>query len=213
VSPLHSSSPAQDDDALRIRPMSDLWQEGWRSFLAMSVPTFGALGLVTATTGWWPAVLAGFAGATLVFALVAGRLRGSGVVLDADGIHERAYLRSTVFTPRRRVHQALVIPVGRTLLDEVTHQLFLLDRRGRTLLRMRGQLWDPRDLHAAATYFGVPVRILEPPMTWSELRRSPHRMNLEPWERHPFLTTAALVVLAIAVLTPALATVMTWLTL
>jgi len=190
---------------LRIKPMRDLWREGWKSFLATSVPLFGALGIVAAETGRWPVVLAGFAGATVVFALVAGRLRGAGVMLDPEGVHERAYLRSTVFTPRRRVHQALVVPVGRTLLDEVTHQLFLLDRRGRTLLRMRGQLWDPQDLKAAAAYFDVPVRVLDTPVTWSELRQSPYRGNLEPWERHPLLTAAALAVLGIAVLTPAIA--------
>jgi hypothetical protein len=188
--------------------MGDLWLGGWLSFLAMSVPVFGALLLLTAATQWWPAVLAGFGGATLVFAAVAGRLRRSGVMLDANGIHERAYLRSTVFTPRRRVHQVLVIPVGRTLLDEVTHQLFMLDRRGRTLLRMRGQLWDPRDLQAAASYFEVPVRTLDTVVTWSELRRSPHRGNLEPWERHPVPTAIALATLAIGVLTPALTLVM-----
>ena len=203
------STTTTEAAALRIKPMRDLWREGWKSFLATAVPIFGALGLVAADSGRWTAVLAGFAGATAVFALVAGRLRGAGVVLDADGIHERAYLRSTVFTPRRRVHQALVVPVGRTLLDEVTHQLFLLDRRGRTLLRMRGQLWDPRDLKAAATYFEVPVRVLDAPVTWSELRQSPYRGNLEPWERHPLLTAAGLATAAIAVLAPAITVAMT----
>ncbi|WP_210480929.1 hypothetical protein [Naasia sp. SYSU D00948] len=190
--------------------MRDLWLEGWLSFAAMSLPAFAALYIVTASTGWWPAVLIAQIAATGVFAAVAGRLRGAGVVLDADGIYERAYLRSTVFTPRQLVAEVLVIPVHRTLLDEVTHQLFMVDAAGRTLLRMRGQLWHRRDLYAAAHHFDVPVRVLEPALTWAQLRRSPYRRNLERFERHPLITATSLAVLTVAVITPVLAVVTDW---
>ncbi len=191
--------------------MRDLWREGWLSFAAMSLPVFAALYFLTASTGWWMAIVAAQCGATALFAAVAGRLRGSGVVLDDAGIHERAYLRSTVFTPRHHVAEVLVIPVHRTLLDEVTYQLFMLDSTGATLLRMRGQLWRPSDLHAAAHHFGVPVRVLAPPLTWSQLRQSPYRRNLERFERHPLVTATTLVLLTVAVITPALAVVTGWL--
>lgn len=195
------TSPAR----LQVSPMRDLWREGWRAFAGMSLPLFGAGYLLTATNGWWPLIAAAQVVATLIFWAVAARLRGSGVVVDADGIHERAYLRSTVSTPLDRVDAVLIIPVHRSLLSEVTHQLFVVDREGATLLRMRGQLWDPRDLRAVANRFGVPVRVFDPPMTWSELRRSPYGRNLERFERYPLLTAAVLVLLGVAVITPAVA--------
>ncbi len=202
---MQNAVPTTEPRPLRVKPMRDLWREGWLAFAAMSLPVFGACYLLTAASGWWPLVAAAHLAATLIFAAVAGRLRGSGVVVDADGIHERAYLRSTVFTPLHRAKAVLIIPVHRSLLSEVTHQLFVVDEDGATLLRMRGQLWHPRDLRAVANHFEVPVRVVDPPLTWSELRRSPYGPNLEPWERHPVLSALGLILLGIAVITPAVA--------
>ncbi len=196
--------PVTDLRRLHVKPMRDLWREGWLAFAAMSLPPFAACYLLTAASEW-PVIAVAHAACTLLFAAVAGRLRGAGVIVDADGIHERAYLRSTVFTPLHRVKAVLIIPVHRSLLNEVTHQLFVIDGEGATLLRMRGQLWHPRDLRAVAHHFDVPVRVFDPPLTWSELRRSPYGRNLERWERHPVLTASGLVVLGIAVITPAVA--------
>jgi len=192
---------------LHVQPMRDLWREGWHVFAAMSLPLFGACYLLTAGSNVWPIVVTAHLVATGVFAAVAGRLHGAGVLIDDDGIHERAYLRSTVSTPLSAVRAVLLVPVHRTLVTEVTHQLFVVDRAGGTLLRMRGQLWHRRDLLAVAHRFGTPVQVTEAPMTWAELRRSPFRSNLEPWERHPVLTGTGIVVLAIAVIAPAVSAV------
>jgi hypothetical protein len=176
-----------------LRPQRNLWSSAWIACLAFTLPVFLSFYVITVPTGRWVPFAMAQAVLMLLFAGAVARLKGAGVHLSAEGIRERAYFSRAVFTPVEAVSSVLVVKLRDSYSDTMSRQLFVLDARGNTLLRLRGQLWHRADLQRVVHFYAVPVLIVETPLTWPELRRSYGR-NLAAWERHPFLTTAALVI-------------------
>jgi hypothetical protein len=134
-------------------------------------------------------------------------LKGAGVALAPDGIREREYFSPMVFTPVEAIASVIVVKLCDSYGHHVSRQLFMIDAEGRTLLRLRGQLWHPSDLKLVADFYSVPVRRVEPAMTWPEFRRDYGR-NLVWWERHPIMTNLTLALVFIVIAVPTLLIVM-----
>jgi hypothetical protein len=182
------------DWSRRYRPQGNLWPNAWRIWIAFSTPIFAALYLLTVPHNRWLPFLLAHVLLMVAFAAVAGRLHKAGVLLSIDGIREREYLGPLVFTPADDVASVVVVKLRDPYSDRFSRQYFVLDHEGRTVLRLRGQLWHPDDLAQIVEFYGVPVHYLEDELSWKQLRRMYGR-NLDRWERHPVLST----VLAIAV--------------
>lgn len=184
-----------------VRPRRGLWPRAWLQLTALTVPLFGALYWMTAPEGPWQVVLAVHLALTVLVVVALQWLRRAGVSLAPDGVRERAYFRRATFTPVERIASVLVLDVGEPGVS--SHQLFLLDEAGRTLLRMRGQLWSLVDLTQVAEYYHVPTRWIEQPLSWAELRLK-HGSRLYRWERHPRWTAILLCAGVVAVAAPTL---------
>jgi len=181
-----------------FRPKRSLWVAAWLSFSALTLPLFAALYVLTVPTGRWVPFAIAHVVLLLLFAGIAQRLKGAGIVLAPDGIREREYLRAMTFTPATAIASAVIVTLRDSYGEQVSRQLFMLDAEGNTVLRLRGQLWYPEDFDRIVEFYAVPVRTVEPALTWRELRRDFGR-NLDPWERHPALTVAALTSVTIVV--------------
>jgi hypothetical protein len=179
-------------ESLLLRPRRDLWLAAWAACAAFVFPLFLSLYLITIPTGRWAPFAAAHALVMGAFALAAQRLHGAGIHLSRDGIRERAYFLSTVFTPVDRIASVLVVRLLDWNSEDMSRQLFIVDAAGQTLLRIRGQLWHAADFDRIVHFYAVPVHVVEDPMTWSELRRSKYRHNLSKWERQPHLTGGAI---------------------
>jgi hypothetical protein len=181
----------------------------WRRFAtAMSiavglavVPPFAALYWLTIPTGTWPTIMAIHAVTLLAIAAAAIRVRHVVIKIDSRGIRERGYFGRLVVTPPEEVDSILILTVLAASTAEATAQLFVLDRRGRTRHRMRGQYWSEESLRGVEQALDVPVQRMATPLTRRELRVM-HGRNLYWHERHPVPTFTAVALLAAAVATP-----------
>jgi hypothetical protein len=199
-----SRRPAEPRDwSQRFRPQGNLWPNAWRIWIAFSTPVFAALYLLTVPQNRWVPFLLAHVLLMVAFAAVAGRLHKAGVLLAKDGIREREYLGSLVFTPAKDVASVIVVKLRDPSSDRFSRQYFVVDHDGRTVLRLRGQLWHPTDLAQIVDFYGVPVRYLDEELSWRQLRREYGR-NLDRWERHPVLTTVLVIALFFAMAVPIL---------
>ncbi len=188
-------------------PRQDLWTAAWVIWFAITIPLFLTLYVLTMQEGRWVPFVAAHIGLLLLFAAVVQRLKGAGVALAPDGIRERAYLGSVVFTPVDLVASVIVIQVFDSLSNDISHQLFMVDANGGTVLRLRGQLWHDADLTCITSFYSVPVHVPNEVLTWRELRRD-HGSKLSWFERHALLTRALLVLGFLAIAVPAYAGIM-----
>ncbi|GAB3127510.1 hypothetical protein [Glaciibacter psychrotolerans] len=184
-----------------LKPRRNLWQSAWVGCVVLTLPIFGSLYLLTIPHGTWVPFALAHAALVLLFALAAARLRGAGIRLLPSGIRERAYFSRMVFTPVDRIDSVIVVKLRDTYSDDVAPQLFIVDAQGRTLLRMRSQMWYPDDFTTAIHYYSVPVQSVEPVLSWAELRQS-YGGNLSRWERHPVVTILAAAVVFMLVTVP-----------
>ncbi|WP_148040115.1 hypothetical protein [Cryobacterium tepidiphilum] len=190
-----------------FRPKRILWLGAWMTFGALTIPLFFTLYFLTIPTGTWVPFAVAHAVLVLAFAVVAQRLKAAGVLLAPDGIREREYFSRMAFTPVEAIATVMVVKLVDSYGEDVSRQLFMLDAEGRRLLRLRGQLWHAADFDRVVEYFSVPVRYIEPAMTWPEFRRSLGG-NLAWWERRPILTNAILIAIFVAVAVSTLFAVM-----
>lgn len=130
-----------------------------------------------------------------VVAFCAWRVIGTRIVLDAEGLRRWGLVQHDRRVPRAVVKAAVDVPLFSEERLESHRQLFLLDARGRTIVRMNGQWWSDDQLAAVAAHFDVPLDTIAESMSVRELRRT-RAVQLEWWERHPaigFLAAAAVV--------------------
>lgn len=181
-----------------FRPKRTLWVAAWVTFSALTLPLYAALYFLTVPAGRWLPFAVSHVVLVLLFAVVAQRLKAAGLVLAPDGIREREYFSAMVFTPVAAIASVVVVKLCDSYGEQVSRQLFMLDAEGRTLLRLRGQLWHRTDFDRIAEFYPVPLRVVEPALTWREFRRD-FGCNLDRWERRPVLTASVLTVIAVAV--------------
>ena len=188
--------------ALLVRPF-------WRRFATTTsitvglavVPPFAALYWLTVPKGTWPTVAAIHAVTLLAITAAAIRVRHVVIKIDERGIRERGYFGRLVVTPPEEIDSILIITVLSSSSGDPTAQLFVLDRLGRTRVRMRGQYWSEESLRAVEHALDVPVQRVGTPLTRRELRVL-HSRNLFWHERYPALTFTAVALLAAGVATP-----------
>ncbi|WP_210480349.1 hypothetical protein [Naasia sp. SYSU D00948] len=187
---------------LVVHPMWGRFASTATAAISLTVlPPFLALYWLTIPTGDWMLVLAIHAVTLAVVIPATLRVRHAVIEIDEHEVRERGYFGRLVVTPRADIGSVLVVPVlaGSTLDSSV--QLFVLDREGRTRVRMRGQYWSEEALTAVEHAFDVPVKRVPAPITRRELRAR-YGPNLYWHERHPALTFTAVAALCTAVATP-----------
>ncbi|MCU1570724.1 MAG: hypothetical protein JWR33_1465 [Naasia sp.] len=177
--------PASERPALVLHPRLGAFAKSVAIIGTLSVlPPFLALLALSIPTGRWPSVLAVLPVTAVIVTLTAIRMRHTVIEVRATTVLDRGYFLPGVHVPLAELHSILVV---RLLADDSSgfhRQLFVLDRSGRTRIRMRGQYWHPDDLPRLERVLGLPVRNAGPPITAAEFRDR-YRRNLMWHERHP----------------------------
>ena len=190
-----------------FRPKTDLWSGAWAIWCAITTPVFLTLYVLTVPEGRWAPFLVVHIVLLLLFGAALHRLKGAGIELSPDGIRERAYFMSVVTTPVDTIASVTVIRVFDSLSNDISYQLFMVDSSGRTVLRVRGQLWHRADLARITNFYSVPVDAPQEVLTGRELRRQ-HGGKLSWFERHALITRTLLVLGFLAIAMPSLTGIM-----
>ena len=130
-----------------------------------------------------------------VVAFCAWRIICCRIALDRDGLRRWGLVQHGRRVPRAAVKAAITVPLFNEERLESNRQLFLVDERSRTLVRMNGLWWSDDQMAAVAAHFEVPLETIPEMMTIRELRRT-RAVHLQWWERHPaigFLAAATVI--------------------
>lgn len=162
---------------LILRPRPTLARSIGLPVLALAVPLFGTVVWVVGPLGP-PAMAAAVAG-LLVFAGLASlawhRYRRTQIQVSRQGLVERGFFGRVQRVPREDVAGVLRLETYRGDTLETVPQLFVVDREGRCLVRMRGTFWDDAAMDAVAPMLEVGQSVRNEPATLAELRASdPH---------------------------------------
>ncbi|WP_431220284.1 hypothetical protein [Leifsonia xyli] len=154
-----------------LRPHRHLFLRGIIAVLALTTPVFAVVYWLTIPGPGWPFVLVAHLiviGATVVG--VASFLNTT-ITIGPDGVRERGFFGRTVHVAPGEAGSVILVQVYESSTLDVLPQLFVASKRGRLLIRMRGQFWSQADMERVAEELDVPVTRPEEPLTLNELRR------------------------------------------
>ncbi|WP_350347476.1 hypothetical protein ABIQ69_12655 [Agromyces sp. G08B096] len=100
------------------------------------------------------------------------RYRLTSMSVSRYGIVERGFFGGITSVPARDAAAVIRLELYRGASDETSPQLFVVDRDGRCLIRMRGAFWDTEDMDVVASALEVGEFIRPTPVTLGELRAS-----------------------------------------
>jgi hypothetical protein len=142
--------------------------------LALALPLFGTVVWVLQPFG--PAALTAAVAGALVFlglaALTWHRYRRTQIQVSRRGLVERGFFGRVQRVPREAVAGVVRLDTYRGDTLDTVPQLFVVDRDGRCLVRMRGTFWDDAAMDAVAATLEVGQTLRNEPVTLAELRAS-----------------------------------------
>lgn len=153
-------------------------------------PVFVVLYFLTVPHGPWLAVLVTQALATVAAALMAVAYFRTGIWVDRAGLTERGFFGLHRHVPVADIGSIVLAETFDRLGTQTLPQLFVCDRDGRQLVRMRGQFWSRESMDVVIQTLDVPYDPLAETMSTSELR-SDFPGLLYWFERHPVLAALA----------------------
>lgn len=154
-----------------LRPHKHLLRETLTIFLAFCVPTFAVLYWLNIPRGSWIPVLVAQVFVTVLYALSMIAAYRVLIRLDETGITERGFFRPSITFPLASVGSVVLLDLYASGALDTTRQLFVTDRDGELLVRMRGQFWSPDDMDTIADEMDVPLVRVPEPMTLADLNR------------------------------------------
>jgi len=169
-----------------IRPLRQLFHQGIITFLALTTPVFAVLYWMSIQNGQWPMVLAVHVLVMVIAGLVMLGYLGASVQVSPAGIRERGFFGRVRTSSIADVASILILEMYRDSALDTQPQLFVCDREGRVLLRMRGMFWSRADMDEVIDQLDVAIEVADGTFTVSDLRRT--RPELLYWfERIPRL--------------------------
>lgn len=189
------------DDTLRLRPNQSLFWQGVTGVLAFLVPISTVLYFLTVPDGPWVTVLVSQVVVVIVFGLAVISYRSTGFWVSRSGLLERGFFGRWTSVPIEKIDLILLANTYRGSGSDTAPQLFVCDKDGNQLLRMRGQFWSAENMRLVGDILDVPITELGESVSTSELLDS-HPGLLYWWEKRPLVV--ALAVLAAVVVAGAL---------
>jgi hypothetical protein len=167
-------------------PQRALFRQGFIAVAAFSTPVFIALYAITVPNGPWQVVVITQVVATIVVTVFTSLFFRTAIWIEPEGLRERGFLG--------RVHTVALTEIGSVVIAETytgggteSHrQLFVCDRSGKQVLRMRGEFWSADDMELLASSLDVPKTTVDETVSRSELERA-HPGLLYWFERHPVI--------------------------
>ncbi|WP_353809012.1 hypothetical protein [Agromyces sp. SYSU T00194] len=187
AAPASDPGLAGDDRPVRVstlRPKSAVIRSITTPVVGIGIPVVGVLLWTTLPEGDWRPIALGAAIVTLGLSAVWLMFHRVAIWVDSTGITERGFFGSLRHAQRRDIDHVVRLDLyaGPTL--DTNPQLFVVDRDGRALVRMRGDFWEASAMDVVAPTLEVPERRHDEPLTLDELRTT--RPELLYWfEKRP----------------------------
>ena len=189
---------------VRVRPLvSRLTSRYWLSAHCLALPPLITLYVFTAGSGRWGYVLLLHVVLIAIGLVLTWCLARAKIDLTPEGIDETDLFTKPAFTRRAEMTSVLLVPVTDGNSTAAHEHLFVIDERGRTRLRMRGQFWGPEALASVVAAYDLPVVRVDGVKTMADLR-SEYSQYIFWRERHPYLLAVCVAVGIIVLIGPIL---------
>ncbi len=188
---MYSEAGAQDmsvtdnEIAVSVRVRQGLLAQGIAALLALSVPILIVLYWLTIPTGAWVWVLLAQFVVVVAVAVCTVRFLRVRVSVSATELIERHFFMGQTRIPIDTISRVVMLEMHRTMASQSRLQMFVLDKAGRPLLRMRGEYWSRNSINRIANHLTVvPIEHVDHPVTLDELQATRPEM-LYWFERRP----------------------------
>lgn len=178
-------SMTDDRTVVSVRVRQGLLAQGIVALLALSVPILIVLYWLTIPTGAWVWVL--LAQAVVLAAIAFATVRFLRVRIGVTPTHliERRFFFGTTRIPLESIARVVMLEMHRTMASQSRLQMFVLDKGGLPLLRMRGEYWSRNSINQIASHLTMaPIEHVDHPVTLDELQSTRPEM-LYWFERRP----------------------------
>lgn len=143
-------------DVIKLRPHSHLLSTGFTACVAFLTPVFLVLYFLTIPDGPWLAVLVAQLVATVIVGAAGSRYFGAAIWLDSTGISERGFFRNKRHFATTDIGSIVMASTFRSSEPDGVPQLFVCDREGKQLVRMRGEFWSRTNMQIVVDALDVP---------------------------------------------------------
>jgi hypothetical protein len=179
------TTKTDDEVVVTVRVRQGLLAQGIAALLALSVPVLLVLYWLTIPTGAW--VWVATAQALVLASVLLGVFRYLRVCVSVTPTHllERRFFFGTHRVPLDAIGRVVMLEMHRTMASQSRLQMFVLDKDGRPLMRMRGEYWSRTDINLIASHLTMaPIEHIDHPVTLDELQITRPEM-LYWFERRP----------------------------
>jgi hypothetical protein len=175
-----------------------LFTQGLVAVVAFMTPVFVVLYTLTIANGSWRAVLVTQVIATVAVVYAAVSYFRSAIWVDRTGITEVGFFGRRVRVEAQDIGSVFVAEVFEASGTRTLPQLFVRDKQGRQLIRMRGQFWSRESMDRVLAMLEVPSVEEEYGVSTRELRDE-YPGLLYWFERRPVIAALAFTVVIAAV--------------
>ena len=175
-------------DEHRLRPHSYLLRRGVSAALAFLVPATAVLYFITVPEGPWIVVLVGEIMVLALLGLAIYRYQKVGVWVSPTSITEQGFFGRSHYEKNDLGSIVFVNTFHGGWVDTVP-QLFVCDREGTQLLRLRGQFWSQETMRGVAATLDLPLTEIDAEVSTAELHEQ-YPGLLYWFERRPVLAAS-----------------------
>ncbi|MBU1588719.1 MAG: hypothetical protein KKH51_12335 [Actinobacteria bacterium] len=155
---------------VKLRPHAHLFSQGIIAVVAFMTPVFVVLYVLTIPSGPWRAVLATQVIATIVVVGASASYFRVAIWVDRTSITEVGFFGRTIRVEADEIGSVFVAEVFEASGTKSLPQLFVRDKQGRQVIRMRGQFWSREAMDAVLATLDVPKQARENTVSTRELR-------------------------------------------
>lgn len=155
---------------VKLRPHTHLFSQGVVAVVAFMTPVFVVLYVLSVPSGPWRAVLATQVLATVVVVFASVAYFRVGIWVDRTGITEIGFFGRTQRLETSEIGSVFVAEVFEASGTETLPQLFVRDKEGRQVIRMRGQFWSREAMETVLATLDVPKLAQENTVSTREIR-------------------------------------------
>lgn len=179
-----------DEHTHEIRLLSHLFRQTIIAILAFFLPLFAVLYWLTIPHDLWFAVALSQLVATGLISYGVYAHRRTHIIVSPLGFSERGFFGRTTQHAAAEVDTIIFLEMYQSDTLDTYAQLFVTEKGGKVILRMRGQFWARTDMEMVIEELAAPVVRITAPMTLHELNRiSPELLYW--FERRPVSRSAS----------------------
>lgn len=177
-------------ERIKLRPMPRIFSQGLIAVVAFMTPVFVVLYVMTIPSGPWRAVLVTQIIATMVVVAGSASYFRLAVWVDSGSISETGLFGRTQRIEAGDIGSVFLAEVFEASGTKTLPQLFVRDKAGRTVIRMRGQFWSRESMDRVLTTLEAPKIAWDGSVSTRELRDE-YPGLLYWFERRPVMAALA----------------------